>query len=198
MTRSDALERAGVGAYFRPQDVEPLGLSPYDLLRMAADGQVERVGRGLYRRAGAPVTDDDSVALVAAAVPQGIVCLMSALQMHDLGTQSPHEVWLALDRKARPPRVLPVKVRIVRYSGRMLTEGVTSRTVQGVSVRITDPARTVVDCFRYRNKFGVDVALEALRDVLRTKKASVAQLERVAEVCRIRTVMRPYVEALLA
>ena len=97
----------------------------------------------------------------------------------------------------RSPRALPIRVRIVRYSGRMLTEGVTSRTVQGVSLRITDPARTVVDCFRYRNKFGLDVALEALRDALRTKKASVAQLERVAEVCRIRTVMKPYVEALM-
>lgn len=197
LTSSD-LQRAGVGAFFRPRDVVRLGLNHYQLQRMAADGRVERVGPGLYRLADVEATEMETIAMVASAVPHAIVCLLSALRIHEIGTQSPHQVWLAVDRKARKPTRLPAKARIVRFSGQMLTYGVISRPMQGVSVRLTNPARTVVDCFRYRSKIGLDVAMEALRDAVRSRKAMVSEIDRAAEVCRIRTVIGPYLEALSA
>src|SRR5262249_8103590 len=133
---------------------------------------------------------------VSSAVPDSIVCLLSALRVHDIGTQAPHEVWIALDRKARKPAHPPALLRIVRFSGPMLTYGVLTRRMLGVPVRITSPARTVVDCFRYRNKLGLDVALEALRDAVRSRLATVDEIMRAAEMCRARTVVRSYLEAL--
>lgn len=193
---ASALERAGVGAFFRPRDVLPLGFSYYLLQRMLTEGRVEKVGAGLYRLSAVEATEMETIAMVAAAVPQAIVCLLSALRVHDIGTQSPRQVWLAIDRKARKPSRLPTAVSIVRFSGPMLTYGVITQALQGVSVRLTNPARTVVDCFRYRNKIGLDVALEALRDAVRSRKAMVSEIDRAAEVCRIRTVIGPYLEAL--
>jgi predicted transcriptional regulator of viral defense system len=165
---------------------------------MVADGMIERVGPGLYRRVDVEVTEMETIAMVASAVPHAIVCLLSALRIHEIGTQSPHQVWLAIDRKARKPKRPPAKTRVVRFSGQMLTYGVISRPMQGVNVRLTNPARTVVDCFRYRNKVGLDVAMEALRDAVRSRKAMVGEIDRAAEVCRVRTVIAPYLEALSA
>ncbi|HZF13152.1 MAG TPA: transcriptional regulator, partial [Thermoanaerobaculia bacterium] len=115
--------------------------------------------------------------------------------VHGLGTQAPREVWIGLDRKARKPRLTGLPVRVVRFSGPMLQYAVQTLEIQGVTVRITSPARTVVDCFRYRNKIGLDVALEALRDALATRRATVPEILRSAEVGRVRRVMQPYVEA---
>lgn len=165
---------------------------------MIAEGSVERVGLGLYRLADVEATEMETIAMVASAVPHAIVCLLSALRVQEIGTQSPHQVWLAIDRKARKPSRLPAKTSIVRFSGQMLTYGVITRSIQGVNVRLTNPARTVVDCFRYRNKVGLDVAMEALRDAVRSRKAMVSEIDRAAEVCRIRTVIGPYLEALSA
>lgn len=190
------LRRAGVGAYFRPRDIAPLGVTYYQLRRMVADGQAEAVGHGLYRLTEPDLTEMETVAMVASAVPQGIVCLLSALRVHEIGSQSPWQVWMAIDRKARKPTRLPSSVRIVRFSGVFLTYGVDTRTILGVPVRITSPARTVVDCFRYRHKIGLDVAMEALREAVRTRRALVSEIDRAAEVCRIRTVMAPYLAAL--
>ncbi len=195
LTASD-LQRAGVGAFFRPRDAARLGLTHYQLQRMVAEGGIERVGPGLYRLADVEATEMETIAMVASAVPHAIVCLLSALRVHEIGTQSPRQVWLAIDRKARKPRQLPAAVSIVRFSGQMLTYGVVTQPMQGVRVRITTPARTVVDCFRYRNKIGLDVAMEALRDAVRSRKAMVSEIDRAAEVCRIRTVIGPYQEAL--
>lgn len=192
------LQRAGVGAFFRPRDVVPLGLTHYQLQRMVAEGHIERVGLGLYRLADVEATELETIAMVASAVPHAIVCLLSALRVHDIGTQSPYKVWLAIDRKARKPRRLPAKASIVRFSGQMLSYGVITQSIQGVRVLITNPARTVVDCFRYRNKVGLDVAMEALRDAVRSRKAMVGEIDRAAEVCRISTVIGPYLEALSA
>lgn len=197
LTHTD-LQRAGVGAFFRPRDVAPLGVSYYEIQRMVAEGRVEPVGAGLYRLAEVEATELETIAMVASAVPHAIVCLLSALRVHDIGTQSPREVWLAIDRKARKPSRLPAAVRIVRFSGQMLRYGVVSQPIQGANVLITNPARTVVDCFRYRNKIGLDVAMEALRDAVRSKKAMVSEIDRAAEVCRISTVMAPYLAALSA
>ncbi len=162
-------------------------------------GEVDRVGRGLYERSST-VTELQSVVAVSARVPGAIVCLLTALAIHVIGTQLPNEVWIALDRKARKPRLLdlPVPVRVVRFSGPMLRYGIEEREVQGVRVRLTSPARTVVDCFRYRNKIGIDVALEALKDCLDSRHASVDALVRAAQVTRAYNVMKPYLQAMLA
>jgi predicted transcriptional regulator of viral defense system len=197
LTSTD-LQRAGIGTFFRPRDVAQLGLTHYHLQRMVAEGRVERAGPGLYRLAEVEATGMETIAMVASAVPHAIVCLLSALRVHEIGTQSPHQVWLAIDRKARKPTRLPAKVSIVRFSGQMLTYGVITRPTQGVNVRLTNPARTVVDCFRYRRKVGLDVALEALRDAVRRRKATVSEIDRAAEVCRISSVIGPYLEALSA
>jgi predicted transcriptional regulator of viral defense system len=190
------LQASGIAAFFRPRDLEPLGVSFQQLKKLVAEGSVEKVTDGLYRLSDIEPTELETIAMVASAVPNGIVCLLTALRIHEIGTQSPHEVWIALDRKSRKPTRLPTKVRIVRFSGAMLTYGVVSRSILGVSVSITSAARTVVDCFRYRNKIGIDVAMEALRDAVRSRKTTVDEISRAAEVCRARTVMKTYLEAL--
>src|SRR5436190_1569955 len=177
LTPSD-LRRAGIGAFFRPQDVAHLGVTYYQIQRMVADGHVEKAGPGLYRLSAEEATETETIAMVASAVPHAIVCLLSALSVHELGTQSPRQVWLAIDRKARKPTRLPAAVSIVRFSGQMLTYGVVTQLMQGVPVKITTPARTVVDCFRYRNKIGIDVAMEALREAVRLRKAPIAEIDR--------------------
>ena len=190
------LRDAGLGAYFRPRDLAPLGVSHRRLQGLVSNGAVENLGNGLYRLAEVPATELETIGMVAAAVPNAVVCLLTALQIHEIGTQSPHETWIALDRKARKPAHPPTRLRIVRFSGPMLTYGVVRRTALGVPFRITSPARTVVDCFRYRNKFGIDFALEALHDALRSRTASVDEIMRAAEFCRAQTVMRSYLKAL--
>jgi predicted transcriptional regulator of viral defense system len=190
------LKAAGIGAFFRPRDLEPLEIPFAELQRQVAAGKVEKVGPGLYRLAAAVPSEFETLAMVASAVPGAIVCLLSALSLHGIGTQAPHEVWLALDRKARKPTRLPAQVRIFRFSGAMLTYGIETRPILDVPVRVTSPARTVVDCFRYRTKLGLDIALEALRDAIRSRIATVDEIMRAAEVCRARTVMKTYLEAL--
>lgn len=166
------------------------------IYRMLRKGLVRREGRGLYVAAEHPYTSEYTLAQVAKRVPQAVVCLLSALQFHQITTQVPHEVWIALPEKARIPRLDYPKVRVVRFSEAMLNYGVVDHEIAGVLVRITSPARTVVDCFRYRNKVGLDVAIEALRDAVQSRKAKVDEILRAAEVGRARNVIRPYLEAL--
>jgi len=192
------LEAAGIGAFFRPRDLAPLATSFRQLQRLVAHGVVERVGAGLYRLTEVEPTERETIAMVASATPKAIICLLSALSVHEIGTHLPHEVWIAVDRKARKPRRVPAKLRIVNFSGVMLTWGVIGMRMQGVRVSITSPARTVVDCFRYRRKIGLNVAMEALREAVRSRKATVDEISRAAEVCRIRTVIGPYMDALSA
>jgi predicted transcriptional regulator of viral defense system len=192
------LKAAGIGIFFRPRDLEPLEVSFTELQRLVAADTVEKLGHGRYRLTQSEPSEFETVAMVCSAAPGGIVCLLTALRIHEIGTQMPHEVWMALDRKARKPAHLPGRVRIVRFSGPRLTYGIQSSSILGVPVRFTSPARTVVDCFRYRSKLGIDVALEALRDAVRSRKATVDEIVRAAEVCRARTIMRAYLEALEA
>ena len=191
------LREAGIGAFFRPRDLARLGISHRRLQGLVSRGIAESFGNGLYRLTEVPATELETIAMVAAAIPNAVVCLLTALHYHDIGTQLPREVWIALDRKARKPAHPPSRVRVVRFSGQMLTYGVLRRSALGVPFRITSPARTVVDCFRYRNKFGLDVALEALDDTLRSRAATVDQIVRAAEACRAGTVLRTYLEARL-
>ena len=190
------LQKAGLGVYFRPKDLAPFGISHRRLMGLVAEGLVDNLGNGLYRLSEVETTEVETIVMVAAAIPNAVLCLLTALRFHEIGTQSPHEIWIALDRKARKPTRAPARVRVVRFSGAMLTYGVTRQSALGVPFRITSPARTVVDCFRYRNKLGLDIALEALHDVLRSRVATVDEIMRAAEVCRAQTVMRSYLEAL--
>jgi len=164
------------------------------LQRLESEGSLERVSRGLYRLADADITEFHDLAAAAARVPRGVICLISALRFHDLGTQNPREVWIALAPGDRRPVVESPPLRIVRFSGAALTSGVEMHRIEGVAVHITSKAKAVADCFKYRNKIGLDVAIEALRDYRRAR-GSVDALWRMAEVCRVARVIRPYIEA---
>lgn len=180
----------------RPRDVAGQGISRTSIQRLTKAGALERVGRGLYVPAGARITEHHTLAEAAKRVPTGVVCLLSALSFHRMTTQSPHEVWLAIDVKARKPAADWPPMRIVRFSGRARPFGVEVHVVEGVEVRITSRAKTVADCFKYRNKIGIDVAIDALKEYLRKRGRSMEDLEQAAAVCRVSRVIRPYVEAL--
>ena len=190
------LREAGLGTFFRPRDIGSLGVSHRQLQNLVSKGLVENFGHGLYRLSEVEPTEVETIAMVAAAVPNAIMCLLTALSFHEIGTQLPHQVWIAIDRKARKPAHPPAQVRVVRFSGAMLKYGVTQMSALGVPFRITSPARTVVDCFRYRKKFGLDIAMEALDDAVRSNITTVDEILRAAEVCRVRTVMDAYLYAL--
>lgn len=147
---------------------------------------------------GSPVTEHETLAAVAVRVPRGVVCLLSALRLHGLTTQAPAEVWIAIDRKARAPHEPELPIHVVRFSGAALTTGIETRRVGGVTIRAYGPAKTVADCFKYRRKIGLDVALEALREYLRTHRGGVDALWHYATICRVTNVMRPYLEAMAA
>lgn len=178
----------------RVRDLLQHGLHPENLRRLCARGLLVRAGRGLYVPADASPTENRTLAQVCKRVPHGVVCLLSALRFHDLTTQLPYEVWLAIDRHAWRPKAVGVPLRIIRPSGRAFTFGVEEHRLEGVPVKIYSPAKTVADCFKYRNKVGRDVALEALRDCRRRRKATPDELWQAARVCRVANVMRPYLE----
>lgn len=182
----------------RPRDLEPEGLSRETLRRLTAAGDLERRGRGLYVVPDAAASEHEMLAAVSARVPHAVVCLLSALRFHELTTQNPSEVWLAIDRKARAPAVGDLPLRIVRFSGKARVKGIEEHDIDGVTVRIYNPAKTVADCFKYRRKIGMDVALEALRDYWRSRRGTMDELWRYAAVCRVTNVMRPYLEAVAA
>ena len=190
------LQDLGAKTFFRPRDAAELGVDSRALRRLVDEGSVERVARGLYRVADAEPTEHYTLAAVCARVPGAIVCLLSALSVHGLGTQLPWQEWIAIPHKARTPRLPDLPVRVVRFSGASLRYGVESAVFEGVPARITTPARTVVDCFRFRRLVGKDVALEALRDALRDRRASVGEILRTAEVCRARSLVVPVLEVL--
>lgn len=183
-------------AFFRPQDAADVGVDAHRLQGLVKDGAVERVSRGLYRWAKAATTEHYSLGAVCARVPGAIVCLLSALVVHRLGTQLPRELWIAIPHKARPPRMTEPPTRVVRFSSASLHYGVQSIAFEGVPARITSPSRTVVDCFRFQRIVGKDVALEALRDALDDRKASADEIWRAAEVCRAKSLVGPALEVL--
>lgn len=193
-----ALRHLGARTFFRSREAAELGISSRELRRLMEDGTIEREARGLYRITEAELTEHYTVGAVCARVPDAIVCLFTALRIHELGTQLPWQVWIAIPHKARTPRLPELPVRVVRFSAASLHYGVEEATFQGVPARITNPARTVVDCFRLRRLVGRDVAVEALRDVLLDKKATVDQIWRAAEVCRAKSLVGPVLEAFLA
>lgn len=176
------LRAAGITGFFRPIQLEATGLTRDQLPALVRSGKVERVGRGLYRLAEAEPTENYSLAMACARVPNSIICLLSALRVHGIGTQVPTEVWLAIPHKARAPRLRELRLRIVRFSGPAWSFGVQEAQFEGVRARITSPARTIADCFRFERLVGPEAAMEALQDGLRQRKVTVAELSRVAEV----------------
>lgn len=182
----------------RARDLAAHGLPTVALTRLVQAGKLERLARGMYGLPGASVSEHRSLAEVALRVPKGVVCLLSALRVHGIGTQAPFEVWLALPHRAAVPSLAQPQLRIVRMSDRALGDGVQHIKVDGVAVPVFSAARTVVDAFRFRNKIGVDVAIEALRDGWSKRKFSIDELWRHAEAGRMTRVMRPYIEAVTA
>jgi len=178
---------------FRSRDA---GVSRVALARLAKAGALERIGRGLYAPTHVKVTEHHTLVESAVRVPHGVVCLLSALRFHKLTTQSPHEVWMAIGVKARKPVTDWPPLRIVRFSGAALSFGIEKHVIENVEVHVTSREKTVADCFKYRNKVGLDVAIEALRDYLRSRRRSVDVLMAAAAACRVKNVMRPYLEAM--
>jgi predicted transcriptional regulator of viral defense system len=195
-TTDRLLELVRTQGLVRPNALAPLGIPRVALTRAVRRGQLERVGRGLYGLPARPVSAYGTLAEVAQRVPRGVICLLSALRFHELTTQAPFEVWLAIDNKAATPRLDYPPLRLVRFSGAALTEGVEEHLVDGVTVRVTGVAKTVADCFKYRNKIGLDVALEALRDAWKGKRMTSDQIWHYARIDRVANVMRPYLESL--
>lgn len=190
------LDLAAQRGLIRPRDLNERGLPSVALTRLVRQGLLIRVGRGLYAIPGRPVSEHGSLAEIARKHPQAVVCLLSALRVHDLTTQLPFEVWLAIPNKARAPKMDYPPLRIVRFSGAALTDGIDEHQIDGVTVLVTSVARTVVDCFKFRNKIGLDVAMEALQEAWRAKRVSMDELWRYASLCRMANVMRPYMESL--
>jgi predicted transcriptional regulator of viral defense system len=185
--------RSGIA---RSRDLERAGLSRTQIRRLVERGVIERVGRGLYRNPGARPTEWSDLAKAARLAPGGVVCLLSALRFHGLTTQNPFEVWTAIDRKAWRPRPGHPPLRLVFLSGAALREGVEEHKVDGVRLLVFSAAKTVADCFKFRNKIGTDVAVEALRAYRRAHPKALEAVWRFAEVDRVTRVIRPYLEAL--
>jgi len=181
----------------RPRELINWGIPRSTLQRLLKAGEVERVARGLYALPGHLLSEHQSLLEVSKQVPNGVICLLSALSYHGIGTQLPHEVWVAIGSKARIPIVSQVVVRIVRFSPEALDYGVERHQIGGVELRVTSPAKTVADCFKYRNKVGLDVAVEALKEGWRDRRLELPKLWEAARVCRVDKVIRPYAEALL-
>ena len=186
------LQMARKKKLFRLSDATAAGVHPEYVRRLTRLGQLTRVGRGLYALPTLKPTEHHTLAEVATRVPRGVFCLLTALRFHGLGTQNPREVWLAVDRRAGMPRVDFTPVRTIRISGAALTDGIEEHEVDSVHVRVTSPARTVVDCFKFRSTIGLDVAVEALKDYRRLRKGTADELWRQAHRLRLATVIRPY------
>jgi len=184
------------------RDLKAQGIPREYLWQLQQKGLLEKAGRGIYRQPNCEGTENHSLVEAAQRVPRGVICLLSALSFHGLTTQMPFEVWVAINRKAHRPNSKRddhlTPLNIVCFSGEALTKGVEEHTLEGVMVKIYSPAKTVADCFKYRNKIGIDVAIEALRDCWKQRRASADELWRYAKICRVANVIRPYMEVIIA
>lgn len=197
---SDLKKRLGTAfrgtSVLRSRDLTSRGFSRTQLTAAVREGLLERPGRGLYRPPGADITERHTLVEVQRRVPNGVFCLLTALNFYGLTTQNPHQVWIALGHSAWRPRIDFVGLRCLHMSGAALHEGVEIHTIEGVPLKVFSPAKTVADCFKFRNKVGLDVALEALRETFRARRATMDEMVRFARVCRVEKVMRPYLESL--
>ncbi|WP_372071430.1 type IV toxin-antitoxin system AbiEi family antitoxin domain-containing protein [Tistrella mobilis] len=196
--RDRAVELLKERGVMRRIELSDAGVHPETLSRLVEEGVLTRVSRGLYQLTGADITAPHDLAEVAKRVPKGVICLISALQFHELTLQTPSRVWVAIGPKARKPKIEYPPTRIVRFGEQALSLGVQTHTIDGVPVPIFDPAKTVVDCFRFRKLVGFDVALEGLHNVIKSGKAKPAEIVRHARDTRIWSVLRPYLEMVVA
>ena len=180
----------------RPNDLDELGVPRVYLTRLTANGHLEKAGRGLYRLPDAQLTEHESLVAIAARVPQAVFCLFTALQFHELTTQLPRQVWIAMPRGSHTPKIDYPPVKMVQFSGETYTQGIEVHERDQVQLRVYGVAKTVADCFKHRNKIGLDVALEALKDARAHKKVSADDLWHYAKLCRVANVMRPYLDAI--
>jgi len=181
----------------RPRDLEPYGIHREYLRRLEQQGEIVRSGRGLYTIAEADLSEHSTMVEASKRVPHGVVCLLSALRFHNITTQAPFEVWMAIDRKAWTPQSTKLPLRIVYMSGESFHTGIDTHNIAGVTIQIYNPAKTVADCFKYRHKIGLDVALEALRECWRERISTIDELWHYAKICRVSNVIRPYLESLV-
>jgi len=181
----------------RPRDMDEYGIHRKYIHMLHDQGMLNRIGRGLYTLPDTDPSENRSFAEASKRVPSGVICLLSALRFHGLTTQSPYEIWMAIGHKARSPREPGMPIRITRYSGESLTAGVEEHNIEGVSIRVYNPAKTVADCFKFRNKIGLDVAMEALRDCHSSRKYTMDELWKFAKICRVANIMKPYLEFLV-
>ncbi|MDE2424273.1 MAG: type IV toxin-antitoxin system AbiEi family antitoxin domain-containing protein [Betaproteobacteria bacterium] len=189
----DLLYRKGL---LRASDLDAIGVPRVVLSRLTASGQMERVGRGLYRLPGSAQSEYESLATVAVKVPQAVFCLLTALQFHELTSQLPRQIWIAMPRGSHTPRIDYPPVKMVQMAGDAYSAGIEEHERDGAKLRVYSIAKTVADCFKYRNKIGLDVALEALKAVRAKRSASADDLWRYAKICRVANVMRPYLEVI--
>ena len=189
------LDLARQKGMLRPGDLRDVGAARVVLTRLTASGQLEKVGRGLYRLPGINASEYETLSAVATRVPQAVFCLLTALQFHGLTTELPRQVWIAMPRGSHVPKIDYPPVKMVQFTGEAYAEGVEVFERDQVGLRVYSVAKTVADCFKHRNKIGLDVALEALRDARAQKKASAGELWRFAKICRVANAMRPYLEA---
>ena len=180
----------------RVRDAIAHGIHPEYLRRLCEKGLLVKLGRGIYIPADSEISQNNGLAQVAKRIPRGVLCLLSALRFHEIGTQSPFEVWVAINPRAAKPEIDYPPVRVVRFSGRALTKGIEEHLIEGVAVKVYNQAKTIADCFKYRNKIGLDIALEALKDCRRRKLCTKDQLWKYAKICRVSNVMKPYLEAI--
>lgn len=180
----------------RPRDLNAHGIPREYLIRLYRQGLINRTSRGIYTAADVDPGEHYSLTEACKKVPNGVICLLSALRFHDFTTQSPSEIWLAIDVKSRRPRPGALSIRIVRFSGEAFRQGIEEHIIDGVKVCVYNPAKTVADCFKYRNKIGLEVALEALRECWRERLCTMDLLWNYANICRVTNIMRPYLESI--
>ncbi|MFN0160546.1 MAG: type IV toxin-antitoxin system AbiEi family antitoxin domain-containing protein [Burkholderiales bacterium] len=189
------LQLARQRGLLRPSDLAELGIPRVYLSRLSASGMLAKAGRGLYKLADASLSENETLAMVAARAPQAVFCLLTALQFHGLTTQLPRQVWIALPKGSHTPKMEYPPIKLIQYGGDAFTQGVETHRIDQLGIRIYSVAKTVADCFKHRNKIGLDVALEALKDARAQKKTTADDLWRFGKICRVANVMRPYLEA---
>ena len=190
------LDLASQRGLLRASHLQELGIARVVLSRLTASGQLERVGRGVYRLPDAQGAEHESLATIAVKVPQAVFCLLTALQIHELTTQLPRQVWIAMPQGSHVPKMDYPPVKMVQFSGEAYAQGIEAVRADQVELRVYGVAKTIADCFKHRNKVGLDVAIEALREALAANKTNANDLWRFAKICRVANVMRPYLEAL--
>jgi predicted transcriptional regulator of viral defense system len=197
LTQSDKVKKLiQEKGILRPRDLDSYRIPRMVLRRMEEKGILTKISRGIYTLPGTEYSEHHSIAAACKKVPQGVICLISALVFHKLTTQAPFQVWMAIGEKDHKPQVDYPPIRFFRYSKEAFSKGISEKLIDNVHVQIYNPAKTVADCFKYRNKIGKDVAIEALRDCLEQKLCTYDELWKYAEICRVSNVMRPYLEAM--